>query len=141
MMYVSMFIAGSAVAARDVGVERLDSTPTSYSTITTVVLLQLSLALFLWAIFRDAEPKSDGPAEEKKPQMGKALSRTSSQNSTASTAESQTQDEKPVKPDLTVEVPTQAEPKPDLPSPYTSYQEKQLRQNPSVFYGFCVEYA
>merc|ERR1719235_2721277 len=111
MMYVSMFIVGSAVAARDVAVEaaRLDSTPTSYSTITTVVLLQLSLALFLWAIFRDSEPKSDGPAEEKKPQMGKALSRTSTQNSTASTAESHAQDEKPVKSDLTAESHTQDE--------------------------------
>merc|ERR1719171_1147225 len=62
-----MFIAESAVAARDVVVDAtLDSTPKSYSTITTVVLLQLSLALFLWALFRDAEPKSDGPAEQKK---------------------------------------------------------------------------
>jgi hypothetical protein len=141
MMYVSSFVAESAVVARDVAVERLDSTPSSFSTITTVVLLQLSLALFLWALFRDAEPKSDGPAEEKKPQMKKALSRTSSSDSTASTAESQTAEEKSAKPDLTVEVPTQAESKPELPSPYTSYQEKQLRQNPSVFYGFCVEYA
>jgi hypothetical protein len=140
MMYVSMFIADFAAAARDVAVEAtLDSPPTSYSTIATVVMLQLSLALFLWAVFRDAEPKSDGPAEEKKPQ--KALSRTSSHNSTASTAEPGTPETKQVKPELTVEVPAQAEPKPELPSPYTSYQEKQLRHNPSVFYGFCVEYA
>merc|ERR1719440_2436213 len=102
MMYVSMFIAGSAAAARDVAVERHDSTPTSYSTIMTVVMLQLSLALFLWALFRDAEPKSESPAEEKKPE----------------------------KPELTVEVPARAEPKPELPLPYTSYQEKQLRQIP-----------
>jgi hypothetical protein len=136
-----MFIAGSAVAARDVAVERHDSTPTSYSTIMTVVMLQLSLALFLWALFRDAEPKSEPPPEEKKPQMKTALSRTSSQNSTASTAESHTEEEKPAKPELTVEVPARAEPKPELPLPYTSYQEKQLRQDPSVFYGFCVEYA
>lgn len=137
-----MFIAGSTVAARDAAVERLDSTPTSYSTIATVVMLQLSLGLFLWAIFRDVEPKSNGPAEQKKPQKTeKAMSRTSSQNSTASTAESDTPEEKPQKPELTVELPTAAEPKPELPSPYTTYQEKQLRHNPSVFYGFCVEYA
>jgi hypothetical protein len=138
-----LLMAGSAVAARDAAVERLDSSPTTYSTIATVVMLQLSLALFLWAVLRDVGPKSEGSEEQKKPQMdkAKALSRTSSQNSAASTAESETQEEKPEKPVLTVEVSAQPGPDLELPAPYTTYQEKQLRHNPSVFYGFTVEYA
>jgi len=133
MINTFMFMAGFAVAARVAEAEPDFSSP-STSTASyfsyTVVLMQVSLFLFLWALFRDAEPKSNGPAEPKKPKMEKSLSRTLS-NSSASTAESDTPAEKEEKLEL----------KPELPAPYTSYQEKQLRQDPSVFYGFCVEYA